>query len=348
MNSTHSSEPRFGVISGGNWIVDHVKVIDQWPDQDGLAIIASQSSGNGGGSYNLLKNLSKMRCGFPLEGVGLVGRDADGETILEDCARHDIEKSQLHQTPDSPTSFTDVMTVSTTGRRTFFHQHGANAQLGIEHFNLSTNRARIFYLGYLGLLRKLETLDAEQRTGASRLFEQATKLGMITISDLVSSDAADFSEVIRPSLPHLDYLFLNEYELHRLTGGEKLLDAVKNLPAMEAMARDVLQRGVRRAVVVHFPEAAVCVPRDAAMIVQPSARVPQSIIVGTAGAGDAFASGFTFGLHEQWDWQRCLELGVAVATVSLRAATCSDAIQDWRECLAFARQLGYHEIVSQT
>ena len=346
MNS-HSSESRLGVIAGGNWIVDHVKVIDHWPDQDTLAIINAQSPGSGGGAYNLLKDLAMMRCGFPLAAVGLVGRDANGETILADCARHDIQRSQLHPISDAPTSFTDVMTVSATGRRTFFHQHGANAFLVTKHFDLASSTARIFYLGYLCLLRGLDTSDSERRTGASRLFEQATRLGMITTCDLVSSDASDFSDVVNPSLPYLDYLFLNEYELHRLTGGEKLANPVNNLPAVEVMARGVLRRGVRRAVVVHFPEAAVCVPRDADMLVQPSVRVPQKLIVGTAGAGDAFAAGFIFGLHEQWDWQRCLELGVAVAAVSLRAATCSDAIQDWQECLAFARQLGFHDLPSR-
>ena len=40
---------RSGIIAGGNWLVDHVKLIDQWPPQDGLAHILSRAAGNGAG-----------------------------------------------------------------------------------------------------------------------------------------------------------------------------------------------------------------------------------------------------------------------------------------------------------
>src|SRR4051812_34367536 len=29
--------PRNGILAGGNWIIDHVKIIDTWPAQDALA-----------------------------------------------------------------------------------------------------------------------------------------------------------------------------------------------------------------------------------------------------------------------------------------------------------------------
>ena len=89
---TGASEPREGVIAGGNWIVDRVKFIDAWPPEDSLANIQSELSGNGGAPYNVLKNLKRLGAGFPLEAVGLVGEDADGDTILEDCRRHGIDR----------------------------------------------------------------------------------------------------------------------------------------------------------------------------------------------------------------------------------------------------------------
>ena len=136
--STHSGSSRRGVLAGGNWIVDHVKVIDAWPPQDALANIVSQVDGNGGCPYNILKDLALLQCGFPLAGVGLLGMDADAERILKDCDAHGIHRSQLHQTHAAPTSFTDVMTVAGSGRRTFFHQHGANALLDLEHFSFTS------------------------------------------------------------------------------------------------------------------------------------------------------------------------------------------------------------------
>jgi sugar/nucleoside kinase (ribokinase family) len=230
------------------------------------------------------------------------------------------------------------MTVSSTGRRTFFHQHGANALLDAPHFDLTKTSARIFYLGYLCLLRTLDTLDETGRTKASRLFEHARALGMTTVADLVSNETGDFSAIVNPSLPYLDYLFLNEYELARLVG----ISASKNPAQLESQVREVLRRGVHSAVIVHLPEGALCVAKNQPAILQPSVRVPANLIIGTAGAGDAFSAGFLLGLHEGWDFQRCLELGVCAAAASLRDATCSAAVESWQNCLALGRKLGFH------
>ena len=332
------SKARRGLLAGGNWIVDHVKMIDVWPAQDTLANISTQSDGNGGGPYNVTKDLARLECGFPLAGVGLIGRDADGEKILQDCRAHGIDCTGIQQSADAPTSYTEVMTVSGTGRRTFFHQPGANALLDLPHFNLEAASARIFYLGYMCLLRTLDVVETGGRTKASHLFEQASARGLTTVADLVSSETGNFAAIINPSLPHLDYLFLNEYELARLAGGE----ACKAVAQLEMQARAILQRGVRGAVMVHLPEGAICVPKDSPSILQPSVRVPANLVVGTAGAGDAFSAGCLLGLHEGWDFQRCLELGVCAAAASLRDATCSAAIEPWQKCLALGHTLGFH------
>ncbi|MCF7790242.1 MAG: carbohydrate kinase family protein [Prosthecobacter sp.] len=95
---------RSGILAGGNFIVDHVKMIDAWPEQDMLAFIQSEMSSNGGGPYNVLKDLAAMRCGYPLSAVGLVGTDLNGDWILRDCEAAGIDISQLHQTERAPTS----------------------------------------------------------------------------------------------------------------------------------------------------------------------------------------------------------------------------------------------------
>ena len=338
MNSLAQSHERRGLVAAGNWIIDRVKMIDTWPAQDALATIGTQSDSNGGGPYNVLKDLAKLQCGFPLAGVGLIGRDADGEKILQDCDIHGINRTAIQFTDAAPTSYTDVMTVAGTGRRTFFHQHGANALLDLQHFDLARTSARIFYLGYMCLLRRLDIVESDGRTPASRLFEQAQCLGMTTVADLVSNETSDFAAIIYPSLAYLDYLFLNEYELARLVGGSESKSPVH----LEAQARALLVRGIRQALIIHLPEMAICVRRDQPMLLQPSVHVPRAMISGTVGAGDAFAAGFILGLHEGWDLKRCLELGVCAAGASLRDATCSVAIEPWDSCLEFGRKLGFN------
>ena len=126
MNAKSASSRR-GLLAGGNWIVDQVKLIDVFPQPESLANIHSQTEGTGGAPYNVLLALAKLGAPFPLIAAGLVGKDVAGARVLEDCRRHKIDTRHLGATAKGPTSFTDVMTETSSGRRTFFHLRGANA-----------------------------------------------------------------------------------------------------------------------------------------------------------------------------------------------------------------------------
>jgi hypothetical protein len=52
------STQRKGILAAGNFIVNHVKIMDDYPQQDMLASIVSESQSNGGGPYNVLKCLA--------------------------------------------------------------------------------------------------------------------------------------------------------------------------------------------------------------------------------------------------------------------------------------------------
>ncbi|MFA6962768.1 MAG: carbohydrate kinase family protein [Opitutaceae bacterium] len=252
---TTSLTPRSGILAGGNWIIDHVKILDGWPQQDALANILSESWGNGGSPYNILKDLSRLGADFPLAGIGLVGDDADGQRIFADCRQHGIDTTQLRSTSLAPTSYSDVMTDRTTGRRTFFHQRGANALLSPEHFDFSTTSAKIFHLGYLLLLDGLDALDLGIPK-ARDVLRRARTAGLLTSLDCVSENGDRFHAVVKPVLPEVDVLFVNDYEAEQLSGlafgrGDSI-----NRATVEQAARALLALGVRRHVIIHFPEGA--------------------------------------------------------------------------------------------
>ena len=68
-----NSSGRRGLLAGGNWIIDQVKLIDVYPQREQLANILSQSQGTGGAPYNVLIDLARLGANFPLLGAGLVG-----------------------------------------------------------------------------------------------------------------------------------------------------------------------------------------------------------------------------------------------------------------------------------
>lgn len=339
-----ASAVRSGIIAGGNWLIDHVKVIDAWPPQDALANILAESWGNGGSPYNILKGLAKLGAPFPLEGIGLVGGDADGERIIADCGRHGIGTAQLRRTNAAPTSYSDVMTERATGRRTFFYQRGANALLAPEHFDFSTTRAKIFHLGYLLLLDGLDALEGG-RPRATEVLHRAREAGMQTSLDCVSENSDRAERIVKPVLPEVDILFVNDFEAEKITGVPMRTGESHRVgrAAVESAARRLRDLGVREWVIVHFPEAVYALSGDGIGTWQSSVRVPTSEIKGTAGAGDALAAGILHGLHEGWAIGDALRLGVSAAAASLADATCSEGIQRVDDCLKMSSGWGWQE-----
>src|SRR3982751_4064021 len=86
-----NSTGRRGLLAGGNWIIDQVKIIDVYPQPEQLGNIRSQSQGTGGAPYNVLIDLANSGAPFPLMAAGLVGEDELGDQILTDCRKHDID-----------------------------------------------------------------------------------------------------------------------------------------------------------------------------------------------------------------------------------------------------------------
>jgi sugar/nucleoside kinase (ribokinase family) len=145
-----------------------------------------------------------------------------------------------------------------------------------------------------------------------------------------------------PALPNVDYCFLNEFEIERTTGVVVREKQGVNLVALRKAAELLITAGVQEWVVVHFPEGACALGRDGRMWNQGSLRIPQSRIVGMVGAGDAFAAGVLFGLHEGRPIEAALHYGVCVAASCLCGAGASDGIRPLQECLKLEKEFGIH------
>ncbi len=316
---------RNGIIAAGNWIIDHVKIIDTWPQRGMLANIKQELAGTGGSPYNVLLGLAKMQADMPLWAMGVIGNDADGRFILNDLQRNRIDTACMTATDAAPTSYTDVMTEERTGARTFFHCRGANALLEYKHFADVRAPAKIFHLGYLLLLDKLDEEDADFGVAAARVLAHLQQQGYKTSVDVVSEQSERFKKVVIPCLPHVDYLIVNEIEAGATTGrairsgGDGPIDSGNLIQAAQAL----LDSGVRELVAIHFPEGGYARTRDGRQCFEPSFVVSAEEIRGTAGAGDAFCTAMLYGLHEGWPLDRTLKLANANARFNLLSPTCT-------------------------
>ena len=236
------------------------------------------------------------------------------------------------------------MTVQGTGRRTFFHARGANAQLGPEYFDFSQSNARIFHLGYLLLLDRMDGSSATHGTVAAEVLAKAQAAGLKTSVDCVSEDSDRFAKIVLPALKHVDCCIMNEFEAGRCTGRKVRDGETLDRTELRAAMQCLLNEGVRERVVVHFPEGGVALSRDGSWNEHGSVKLPASgYIKGAAGAGDAFAAGVLYGWHEGLPVQEQLRYGVCAAAANLSNETCTGGLRPLAECLELGKHYGFRE-----
>ena len=322
-----------GIAVAGNLIVDYIKYIERYPEQQTLTTITDVARSTGGLCCNCALTLSKLDPGLPVKAIGLVGEDEAGDYVLSQFAGHpSVDTSRISRR--GLTSYTDVITENSTGRRTFFQYRGANALLGPEHFDFSAFEADILHIGYILLLDKLDAPDKDYPTALCRVLDAAQKAGIRTSIDVVSEEGERFAKLVPPALRYADYCVINEYEASRTTQiplrGQKDNVLEDSLPAA---CEKLMDMGVGKWVVLHMPELACGLERGGAFRREYSWKIPEGFKKSSVGAGDAFACGVLYGAYRGWGLGKSIHVAGAVAAHSLSGAGASDSIQPLPELL---------------
>lgn len=331
---------RRGVITGGTWCLDRNKMIDRWPSEDQVAEILSEEARGGGSGCNLAVDMRKLDPTLPVETIALVGDDEDGRFLMAEADAHGIDRRQMHVTRDAPTHYTDAFGSRASGRRTHIYNAGAAHHLTPDHFDFSGTRARFLHLGLPGTHRRMDAPWGGDANGWVTVLRKARAAGLETNLELMSASDAVIAALTRPCLPHLDLLVVNDVEIGAIAGEASSADGKTDVEACVRAARHVLDAGAMRIVAVHFPMGAVAVTRTGALHKVPSVAVPPEAVAAANGAGDAFASGFLYGVHEGWTVPDALSLAHAVAAASLRGLSTTGTVETWQKCLALAKAWG--------
>lgn len=320
---------RKGIISAGNWLLDTVKFIKTYPTAGNLITIERLSTGYGGSAHNVLVDLARMETDLPLYAGGCIGNDTAGNTVMDKITKLGIDTTNMFRT-DLPTAYTDVMADMTHGTRTFFHYRGANALLDEDNIAKMNVPAKIFHLGYLLLLDRLDADDSQYGTKAARALHDLQQKGYLTSVDVVSEEGDRFRKIVLPSLPYIDYFIVNEVEAGaccEMNLRDK--DGKINLGKVKAAAALLFKLGVGKVCAIHFPEGAYALASFGEECYEPSMGLPVAEIVSSVGAGDAFCAGTLYGLHEGMSLRDTLRIGGACAYFNLKSATSTDDAPTW-------------------
>ena len=334
---------RSGVLTFGSFITDHNMAIEFYPPEDKTTLIKSRRLAAGGPGYNIAANLRRLDPSMRVECQGLIGDDDNGQVVLDALARHGISPDGMILTREAPQMYVLVMASQVNGHRTFFGFRGAADLMDESHCDPSRSRARIFHVGAPGLHPRLDAPDSRGGNGWTRVLARARELGFRTNMEMASLDPEVLHPIVRPCLPLLDSIVINDHEGEAVSGVEIRPGGKLDWEAAGRACRRLREMGVRQVAAIHFPEGAVAVDEAGTLHAQPSVRWPDARIVSAVGAGDAFAAGLVYGLHEGWPVPRGLELAVCVAAVCLESLDTNATIGTWQACEAETRPYGYRD-----
>ncbi|MEQ9689479.1 MAG: carbohydrate kinase family protein [Bauldia litoralis] len=334
---------RKGILTGGTWCIDRNVMVDVWPTENGRADIVEADMAGGGSGCNMAIDIRKLDPAMPVATITLVGDDSDGRFLAGLAEDNGIEHSRMQATGAAVTDYTFAFCSVLTGQRTHISYFGSSNLLTPDHFDFTGLTHRIFHLGLPGVHEIMDSPWHDDANGWVATLRKARAAGMMTNLELASIAPERNAALVRPCLPHLDLLVVNDAEIGGIAGIETVPGGKTDPDACIAAAKAALDLGTPQMVVVHFPTGAVVATRDGTVVTRPSVRVPPDEVAGANGAGDAFAAGFVYGVHEGWDVERAVAMAHAAAAASLRQISTTGAIETWSACLALADRWGWRE-----
>ena len=320
------------IVLAGSMLVDNVKMISRWPDKGMLVQISSVKRAVGGAVCNSGIDLKVLDPSVTVKALGKLGDDDAGDFVVSTLESRGLDCSLVSRVAGVPTSFTDVMTVETTGERTFFNIHGADSTLVPDDVDVAKLDCGIFHFGYLLLLDGMDAPDEEYGTRAARMLAKVRAAGIRTSIDIVSEQSERFARIVRPALRHCDYVVINEVEGSMATG----------VPAddMRGICEGLFELGVGERVVVHRPECGVSMDRDGTFVEVPSLELPSGWIKGSVGAGDAFCAGILYSLLKGTDPEYALRLASCTAAMNLASPDSTGGAKSLAETMELENRFG--------
>ncbi len=249
----------------------------------------------------------------------------------------------MHMVRDVKTQFTDAFSSQASRRRTHIFKRGTGDFLTPDHFDFNKTNARFLHLGLPGVHEKMDAPFSGDENGWVTVLKKAQASGLKTNLELASVGNELLAHLCPPCLPYLDLLIVNDTEIGAVSGVKTVSEGKTDRAACECAARSVLEKGAMEIVVVHFPSGGIAVTRSGVNMFHPSVRVPQDSVLGSNGAGDAFAAGFLYAVHEGWSLEQSLKLAHATAAASLRSFSTTQSVETWRKCLSLAAEWGWRE-----
>lgn len=265
----------------------------------------------GGSSANMAVGLSRL--GARVGMIGCLGEDPLSSFLVDFLDSERVDVTHISRVPGHLPSLC-LTEISPPDRfpQVFYRRDPADIMLEVSDGDLQFACSGRFFI-----TNGTSLCESPSREGTYRAIERAHQAGCRVVLDVDYRSMSwkspqDAGLAVRLALPFVDILIGNQQELE-LAAGEEVLDNATSklrelgLPMLVSKLGDA---GVR----VLTKEESVFLP-------------PYSVdVVTTIGAGDGFASGFLFGMLQNYSLLDSLHYGNAAAAIVVSSQSCSEAM----------------------
>ncbi|EKE2798900.1 carbohydrate kinase family protein [Salmonella enterica subsp. enterica serovar Georgia] len=318
MKQLHLNNQPPEIICVGMTLVDFLaKGVLSFPHPGTTGIVDSISMSTGGDAINQAITLAKL--GHRVSLFGVVGDDQQGSYIFSECQKYGIQTDGMFIDKEQPTS-TSMVLIDANGERSFLSsRESLIRQQGPEHINLEWVRPGVKIVS-IGSLFCSENLDLK---ALPTLLKKAKSVGATTIADLVCDRNNGSLEEMRNAFRYLDIIVPSYDEAVYFTGKTDPL----------AAAAEFQRYGVGTVIVKLGSRGAIAVSRNN----KEAIHIPifPTHVVDTTGSGDNFMAGLISGLVQGDSLADSMELGAAVAALSVQAVGASAGVKDARQVTDF-------------
>jgi sugar/nucleoside kinase (ribokinase family) len=294
------------VVGIGQASVDHLAVVDRYPDPESKTELSGFSMQGGGTVANALATLAIF--GVPTCFLGKVSDDDFGRFALRGLQDVKVDVSRVIEQPGRLSPFAFTLVERETRRRTVFFTGG----------NVDPIVSAELDLGVLSgtELLLLEGFHVEAEIRAA---EEARRLGIRVVLD-VATLREGMGELVALS----DVLLASERYASEVAPRGEVEDSLIELSRM----------GPRVVVVTMGEEGSIGLEGDK-LVHQPPFQVE---VIDTTGAGDVYLGGYSYGLLQGWPLERCMQVASAAAGLSCRELGARAALPDLAEVEAVSWQ----------
>jgi len=296
-----------------------VKPVEKIPEKGKLTLVERTELHLGGCAVNTGVVLKKL--GVETGIIGKVGNDNLGRFLIEKLRDEGLDVNGIKISEECSTSGTSVL-VHSDGERSFLHSMGTNAYLGLEDVDFSfIEKFQIFHIAGTFLM---PGFDGKPTAEALKI---AKEKGLVTCLDTCWDATGRWLELLKESLPYIDYFLPSIEEAKMLTGMEKpedisgfLIDSgVKNVCLKMGIKGSFISNGKER----YYFDALNKAPVD------------------TTGAGDGYVAGFIAGMVRGFSFKKCGMLANLVGAEIATSVGATSGVTSYEDTMEFGKKHEY-------